>query len=454
MAQRRLWFIDRLTQGSLAYNVPASCRLRGPLDGSALRRALAYVTRRHEILRTCFRAAEDGEPYQIVNRSADRTETAVYDLSADLDPVDRARQLARQAADTRFDLEHGPLVRTWLARLGPEDHVLGIVVHHLLFDRDSLEIWASEVSAAYSAFRRGDEPCLPEPPAQYRDFARWQRDAADRPDFERQVAYWRERLRGVPAVLELPADHERPAKPTYRAGEVPVRMDVGSGQRLRDLAEQSRSSLFIVCLAAFQGLLGRYTASTDVVVGCPVNGRSQVRFEKLIGFFANSLPIHADLGEDPPFERVLGAVRETMLAAHENQDVPFDRIVQEVAPPRDLSRNPLIQVWFDLAAGSGSGPSKELLDLPGMTTAYFDEGRVRTRFDLEMHLSEGPDGELGGRLLYALDLFEPATADLFVAHYLGFLRAVAREPGQRLSQVPIFSADDLDTILTAWGSAD
>lgn len=454
LAQRRLWFVDRLAQGNLAYNVPASYRLRGPLDVSSLSRALACVVRRHAILRTCFRVGDDGEPYQVVADQPDGTEPRLYDLSADPDPVGRARQLAREAADTRFDLERGPLLRTWLARLGDDDHVFGIVVHHLLFDRDSLQIWAAEVSAAYAAAVRGDDAELPELSVQYADFAHWQRESIGGPRFDRQVAYWRKRLRGVPVVLELPTDHERPAKPTYRAGEAAVRLGATAVQRLRDLAARSQASLFMVCLAAFQALLARYTASTEVIVGCPVNGRTQVRFEPLIGFFANSLPIYADLRGDPTFDRVLASTREALFAAYENQDVPFDRIVQEVAPPRDLSRNPLIQVWFDLASGLDGGPSGELLNLPGVSTEYFAEGRVRTRFDLELHLGEAPDGGLGGRLLYALDLFEPATAELFVEHYVAFLAAVAEQPGRRLSQVPIFTASQLNTILTDWGAAD
>ncbi|MEV6632771.1 condensation domain-containing protein [Actinoplanes sp. NPDC051470] len=451
LAQRRLWFIDRLTQGSLAYNVAASYRLSGPLDPDALDSAVRFVARRHDVLRTHFEADGDAEPYQVVSEAPPRG-LERHDLSAGDDPSEGARALARAAADTQFDLDRGPLFRTWLAKLGPADHVLGLVVHHTLFDRESLEVWAGEVSAAYAAYVQHLEPGLAPLPAQYADYAVWQHRSMAGPRLDAEARHWRERLRGVPSILELPADHDRPATPTYRAGAVPVAVPGAVAADLRELTEAGQASLFMTGLAAFQGLLSRYTASADVIVGCPFNGRTQVRFEGLIGFFANSLPIHADLGDDPSFAELLRRTRETMLEAHEHQDVPFDRIVQEVAPPRDLGRNPLFQVWFDLSGGSTDAASG-LLGLGQVEASFFNEGRVRTRFDLELHLNEESGGGLGGRLLYARDLLEDETARTFVDHYQAFLAAVAVNPHQRISEVPIFSADQLRTILVDWGTA-
>lgn len=449
-AQRRLWFIDRLAEGGLAYNVPAAFRLRGPLDADALERALDLVISRHAVLRSRF-PTEGGEPYRDTIDPADEPRLVRHDLTAEDDPVGAAHGLARRAADTCFDLARGPLLRTWLARLGPDDHVFGLVVHHIVFDRDSLEALSTEMSAAYRAFAAGAEPDLPALRADYADFAEWQHQATSGERFEAKVAHWRDTLRDVPVVLELPADLPRPAMPSYRAGEVTVRVPAGAAAGLRGLSAVRQATLFMTCLAAFHALLARYTGAGRIAVGCPFNGRTKVVYEGLIGFFANTLPITARLADDPPFGTLLDRVREAMLTAHAHQEVPFDRIVQETVHTRDLSRNPLVQVWFDLAGGGPDGAG-QLLDLPGVRIGYFSEGRTRTRFDLELHLVEAADGEIRGRLLYALDLFEPATAEAFVRHYTRFLCSVAERPEQRLSRVPIFSAAELGTLLEEWGS--
>ncbi|WP_405594578.1 condensation domain-containing protein [Streptomyces sp. NBC_01410] len=453
-AQRRLWFIHQLSRGSLAYNVPTAYRLRGPLDTEALERAVRLVVRRHEVLRTCYPTDNDNEPFQRVldADAADRqTLVARHDLGSAPSPVDAALRLAGEEADHRFRLDDEAPLRVWLARLGPDDHVLGIVVHHIAFDRESLAILAGEVSAAYRGEAGAETPGLPPLETQYADFAAWQSGLTDTAGYERELGFWRETLRGLAPVLELPADHERPKEPTYRAGEAAILIDAETADRLRTLSAERGASLFMTCLAAFQGLLSRYTGVPDLAVGCPVNGRAKVVYEGLIGFFANSLPIGVRLGDNPAFGTMVDRAREALLSAHAHQSVPFDRIVRELSPLRDLSRNPLVQVWFDLDA-SGTGTAADLLDLTGVSAEYFAEGRVRTRFDAEMHLSERADGTVTGRLLYAQDLFEAATADAFSEHYTNFLAAVAADPGMRLSRVPIFSARQLATLLDDWSA--
>lgn len=452
-AQRRLWFIHQLTQGSLAYNVPTAYRLRGPLDPEALERAVHLVVRRHEVLRTCYPADEHGEPFQrVLDTDADaRGETPVarHCLGSAPDPVAAALRLAGEEADHRFRLDtEGPL-RVWLARLGPDDHVLGIVVHHIAFDRESLAILGDDLSAAYRAETGAGTPEPPPLEAQYMDFALWQNGQSGTSEYERELGFWRETLRPLAPVLELPADHERPKEPTYQAGESAILIDAETADRLRALSAERGASLFMTCLAAFQGLLSRYTGVTDLAVGCPVNGRMKVAYEGLIGFFANSLPIGVRLGDDPAFGTMVDRAREALLSAHAHQKVPFDRIVRELSPLRDLSRNPLVQVWFDLDAGD-TGTAADLLDLPGVIAEYFTEGRVRTRFDAEMHLGERANGTVTGRLLYAQDLFEAAMADAFCEHYTNFLAAVAADPGLRLSRVPIFSPCQRSTLLDDW----
>ncbi len=468
-AQHRLWFIDRLGAGNLAYNVSAAYRLDGPLDTAALERALALVVERHEILRSRVTTTAEGEPLLRTAFSAADIPPAVHDLTNTqdaedaedaVDPEAAAARLAERYADTAFDLAAGPLLKPWLARLGEHRHILGLTVHHILFDRDSLDIFSRELSTAYAAFAgetgtpEGPESASPLPPlpAQYADFAREQAAAADAPDLARRTAAWRERLRGVPPVLELPGDHERPARPSYRAGEAPVHLPADAAEKLRALSRERGTTPFVVFLAAFQGLLGRLTAEESLVVGCPFNGRTRVAHEGLIGFFVNSLPVVGDLTGDPAFTRLVDRTREATLAAYDDQDVPFDRIVKAVDPPRDLSRNPLVQVWFDLADG-GPGGTAPPLELTGVETAYFGEGRARTRFDAELHLGTGADGAVTGRLLYARDLFEQGTAESFCSYYTHFLHAVADDPEQRLSRVPILSGDQLTELLDGWAVA-
>ncbi|MFD4607409.1 condensation domain-containing protein [Streptomyces sp. NPDC058440] len=452
--QRRLWFIHQLSRDSLAYNVPTAYRLRGRLDAEALDRAVRHVVRRHEVLRTCYPADEDGEPFQRVleaDTADGRTLVVRHDLGSVPDPVAEALRLAGEEADHRFSLDsEGPL-RVWLARLGQDDHVLGIVVHHIAFDRESLAILATEISAAYRAETAAEKPGLPPIEVQYADFAAWQRGLTDTAEYDRALGFWRDTLRSLAHVLELPADHERPKEPTYEAGEAAIRIEAETADRLRALSAERGASLFMTCLAAFQGLLSRYTGVPDLAVGCPVNGRVKVAYEGLIGFFANSLPIGVRLGDDPPFRSMVDRAREALLSAHAHQSVPFDRIVRELSPLRDISRNPLVQVWFDLDAG-GTGTATDLLDLPGVSAEYFAEGRVRTRFDAEMHLGDRADGTITGRLLYARDLFEVATAESFCEHYTNFLTAVAADPELRLSRVPIFSARQLSTLLDDWSA--
>ncbi|MFI7241468.1 condensation domain-containing protein [Streptomyces qinglanensis] len=451
-AQHRLWFIDRLTRGSVAYNVSAAYRLTGPLDTAALTEALAYVVQRHEVLRSQVTVTEQGDPRLRAAFTAADIPPAVHDVTASPDPVAEAHRLTEHYADTRFELERGPLLRLWLAELGERDHVLGLVVHHILFDRDSLDIFSRELSAAYRAAAGGAAPDLVPLAAQYADFAREQARATGGPGLDGRAEVWKARLGGVPPVLELPADHERPGRPSYRAGQVPVHVPPEVAGRLRELGQEHGATAFVVFLAAFQGLLGRLAAQEALLVGCPFNGRSRVAEEGLIGFFVNSLPIVGELRGDPCFTTLLDRTREHVLAAHDDQHVPFDRIVGAVDPPRDLSRNPLVQVWFDLADG-GPGGTAPPLSLPGVRSSYFGEGRPRTRFDAELHLGTAPDGAVTGRLLYARDLFGHQTAESFAGYYTHFLAEVARRPAARLSQVPVMSADQVHTLLEDWAVA-
>jgi hypothetical protein len=449
--QRRLWFIDQADPGILAYNVHAAYRLRGELDLGALRSAVSLVLNRHRALRARF-VMEKGEPFQLADAEPAEFEMPVRDFSGEPDPLAAVLEFARARADRRFLLARGPLFDSWVARAGKDDHVLGIVVHHIVFDRDSLSIWEAEVSAAYAAFAQGRTPDLPPLAADYADYVRWQRSEAAR-GAGQQFEYWRRRLQGVPAVTELPLDRPRPKRASHRACSIPVGLPAAPGRALREIAKSHRTTVFTVALAALQGLLFRYIpAAHAVVVGCPVNARNRPDFEGLIGFFAQSLPIVAMRAEcaDGTFSDMTAQARDTLLAAHENQAIPFDDLVQIAAPPRDLGYNPLFQIWFDLVTES---PGSQGMSLPGLTVTEFDTEQVRTRFDLEMHLIEKPSGELSGRLLAATDLFEHSTVRGFLQHYENFLSAVAENPDIKMWNIPILAVNERDVVVNEWGTS-
>jgi condensation domain-containing protein len=449
--QRRLWFIDQADPGILAYNVHAAYRLRGELDLGALRSAVSLVFNRHRALRARF-VMEKGEPYQLIDAASADFEVSARDFSDESDPIAAAREFAKARADRRFSLARGPLFDSWVARVGEDDHVLGIVVHHIVFDRDSLSIWEAEISAMYAASRAERTPDLPPLVAHYGDYVRWQRSEAAC-GAGQQVEYWRRRLQGVPAVTELPLDRPRPKRASYRACSIPVGLPADRGRGLREIAKSHRTTVFAVALAALQGLLFRYIpAAGTVVVGCPVNGRNRPDFEGLMGFFAHSLPIVAVRADraDGTFSDMTAQARDSLLAAHENQAIPFDDLVRIAAPPRDLGHNPLFQIWFDLVTQS---PGSQGLSLPGLMVEEFDTEQVRTRFDLEMHLIEKPSGELSGRLLAATDLFDDSTVQGFVRHYENFLSAVAGKPDLRMRNIPILAADERDVIVNEWGAS-
>ncbi|WP_016696866.1 condensation domain-containing protein [Actinoalloteichus spitiensis] len=444
--QRRLWFLDGLVPGSVAYTVPSTTRFRGPLDLSAFRSATDAVVARHETLRSRFDEAA-GEPFHRVDEDGG-TEFTVEDLSGHPDPERRAREVLADEHEVPFDLRTGPLLRTRVLRLGPEDHVVSTVFHHIVFDRDSLAIWNAELGEAYTAYQAGRAPNLPPLPAQFPDFAAWQRQTLTEERIEDSLRHWVSRLAGTPAVLELPADHPRPEMPSHHAGVLDFVVPGDVSDRVRALAERRGTTVFTVALAAFHVLLGRYTGLSQVLTGYPSNGRTEVELEGLVGFFANSLPAHGDLSGNPTFEVLLDRTHDTLLHGHQHRAVPFDRLVDRLVPVRDLSRNPLVQVWFDVATGGGSRTAS----LPGVEASTFDVGSAHTRFDVEIHVEDHRPAPLGGRVFYARDLFDPDTMRRFAHHYTVLLASLVTEPGRRISRAELLDPAERDRLL-AWGSA-
>ncbi|HEU0053004.1 MAG TPA: condensation domain-containing protein, partial [Longimicrobium sp.] len=414
---------------------------------AAVERALGEIVRRHEALRTTF-AEVDGAPVQVI-APFDGFTLLVEDLS-ELGEADREAALRRRAGEegTRpFDLAAGPLFRATLLRLGAEDHVLLVGMHHIVGDGWSMGVLSREFSALYEAYREGRESPLPELAVQYADYAVWQREQLEGEVLDRQLSYWRERLEGAPELLELPTDHPRPAMQTFRGTTVPVELSPELLERLQRLGGSEGATLYMVLLGAFQALLSKYAGSDDVVVGSPIAGRTRREVEELIGFFVNTLVLRTDLSGDPSFREVLGRVRETTLGAYEHQDVPFEKLVEELRPERSLSHSPLFQVMFTLADTDSLGGG-----LPGVRTEAVETEISTTKFDLNLSFAE-VDGVLRAVLAYNADLFERGTAVRMLAQLERVLEQVASAPDTRLSRLELLGEADRAQVVEGWNDS-
>jgi amino acid adenylation domain-containing protein len=442
-AQTRLWFFDRLMPGSPLYNICFTAPIRFALDLRVLREALGTIVERHEVLRTVFR--QEGEEAVQVVLGAVEVPIQAADLRR-LPAERRQAELLRQAAafqDRPFDLTRGPVLRALVAWLAPREYLLVIAVHHVAADGWSLGVLSRELEIAYAALARGRRPALPALPVQYADFAAWQRERLSGERLAAEVEHWRARLRELP-VLDLPTDHPRPPVQLHRGADLAFTVPAALVDRLTRLGRERRATPFMVLLAAFDVLLSRWAGQDDVVVGAPIAGRSRPEIEGLIGFFVNTLVLRVDLSGDPAFSSVLERVRAAALDAYAHQDLPFEKLVEELSPDRDLSRNPLVQVIFQLFE-AGANPSAGALragtSLPSRTSL----------FDLRVDLAPGPGG-LAGRVEYDVDLFEPATIERFVAQYERLLEQVADDPDRPLSAYELLGEEERRT-LERFGSA-
>jgi amino acid adenylation domain-containing protein len=441
-AQRRLWFIDKLEPGASTYNLPYAVRLRGRLDAGALEQSLAEVVRRHESLRTTF-SLGSGEPAQAVAEPVPLP-LPQTDLSG-LPEAEReaeAQRLAAEEAQRPFDLEAGPLMRAALLRLAEDDHVLLLTMHHIVSDGWSMGVVVREVGALYSAFSEGRESPLAELPIQYADYAAWQREHLSGATLERQLAYWRGQLTGV-AALELPTDRPRPAVQTYNGAQRSFALPADLSAALTALNRREGVTLYMTMLAAFQALLYRYSGQEDISVGSPVAGRNRAELEGLIGFFVNTLVLRTDLGGNPTFEELLGRVREVALGAYEHQDVPFERLVEELQPERELSRNPLFQVMFEV-----QNATDDAVSLPGLALSPLGVENKTAKFDLTLLVEEGGEG-LSAKFEYSTDLFDASTVERMGRHFQTLLAAMIADPSARVADVPLLTADEREQ-LAAW----
>ncbi len=433
-AQERLWLIERLTPGRTAYNIAIALAGEGDLSVAAIAAALGEVVRRHETLRTTFAADGEGErrPVQTIAPPG-AWRLPVVDLSG-LPAVVRSavtESLAAEEAARPFDLERGPMLRATLLRRAETDHALLLDIHHIAADGWSMGIVVEEIAALYAAALAGSPSPLPELAVQYADFAVWQRRWLSGEVLERQLAYWREQLADAPA-LALPTDRPRPAR-GFRGAVEPFVLGATRTAGLAALSRRQGATLFMTLLALFETLLGRYTGQEDVVLGSPIANRNRAETEGLIGFFVNSLVMRGDLTGDPSFAALLARTRRAALAAYAHQDLPFERLVEELRPERRLAQNPLFQVVCALQ----NAPLRRI-ELPGLSLTPVDAEFTATRFDLEMMFWEGTDRAIGleGQITYSTDLFDPATVRRLVSHLTALTDAALADPALPLVAAP------------------
>ncbi|MFC7896902.1 amino acid adenylation domain-containing protein [Streptomyces sp. NPDC057381] len=433
-AGQRLWFLDKWSPDQPVYNSPLGLRLHGALDHEKLVAALTVVVARHESLRTRYRE-EHGVPHQIIDPAPDRVDIPLTDLTGRAGAEEEARALAHDVATGAFDLASGPLLRARLIRLAPAEHLLVLCIHHIATDGWSTGILVGELTACYAAAVAGCAPELPPLPVQYADFAAWERERASAESTDRLLAYWRERLADLP-VLDLPTDRPRPAEQSFRGATTVLRLPDGLRTRLTDLARAEQATLLSVLLAAFNALLTCYTGAKDVVVGSVFSGRDHPDIERLIGFFANTLVLRTDTSGDPAFSELIARTRETVLGAHLHQGIGFDRLVRELHPERDASRNPLFQVSFTLqnstAASGGAGALRVVPEPVEQGTA---------RFDLAVQVTEVPGEGLDLWAEYATDLFDGERIERLLEQYAAVLDQVCANPAVPLSRLDLLGED-------------
>lgn len=433
-SQEGLWLHNELAPGSATYNVPTSFPIDGQLDIAALERSLGELACRHEALRTVF-AVEHGEPVQLVSRPG-RFHLPIVDLRrlTGEDPEAAAQRLIAEEANRPFDLTRGPLWRATLLQTGDERFRLLVTLHHIIADGWSLGIMVRELRAFYQAYATGQVPSLPALPVQYADFALWQRACMQGETLERHVSYWRRVLGGDLPILDLPADHPRPAEPSFRGAVECFELERTLWQDLAALSRREGATLYLTLFAAFNVLLHRYSGQSDIVIGTPVANRTRLELENVIGFFANTLALRTDLSGNPTIRELLGRVRDVMLGAHAHQELPFEIVVRTLRPRRDTGRSPLFQVMFAFENAMLS-PLKV--------------GTGASRYDLTFFLWEEAD-RLTGMVEYSTDLFEGATIRRLIEHFQILLQAVVRNPDCPIANLPLLAEAERQQLLVSW----
>ncbi|MDB6019360.1 MAG: hypothetical protein JWR19_3849 [Pedosphaera sp.] len=443
-AQQRLWFLDQLHPESPFYNYPVALRLSGALNFGALHHALSSIIARHEVLRTRFVSVE-GDPVQLIDE-AFPVELPVSDLTSASQATREAELQRLIATEVRrpFRLAKDPMLRALLIKIEPGEHLLVVTIHHIATDAWSMSVFFRELAALYQARVDGQTPALAELPIQYADFAVWQREWLQGELLENQLAYWKKQLAGATAFLGLPTDRPRPAVQTFRGASHRQQLPVKLAEALKQLGRQEGATPFMVYLGAFNVLLHRYSRQHDIVMGCPIAGRTRVETENSIGFFVNTLALRTNLSGDPTFKELLRRVRDVALGAFAHQDLPFDKLVEELHPERSVSQMPLLQVMFVFQ----NAPTQSF-SLPSLKADLVDVNNEAAKFDLTLFLEERA-GELMATWEYALDLFDEATVHRMCWHFENLLTGIVANPEQRISQIPLLTIGERHQLLVEW----
>lgn len=445
--QERLWFLDQLAPGNFVNNVTGAVRLTGRLSVEALTRAINEVVKRHEALRTTL-ATLEGRAIQVV---APELEMAlpVIDLSqsSEAEREEQASRFAAEEAQHPFNLVEGPLVRTTLLQMGPEDYVLLVIMHHAVADGWSITLFIRELSTLYQCFTQGQPSPLPELPMQYGDYATWQHTRLRGEVLEKQLAYWQEQLDGAPTILELPTDRPRPPAQSFRGAPQPIVLPRALSEALKALSQREGVTPFMTLLAAFGALLYRYTGQDDILIGSPIANRNQPEAETLIGFFLNTLVLRTDLSGNPTFRELLSRVRGMALEAYSHQDFPFEMLIDRLQLERDLSRTSLCQVAISFQ--EASLPSDLDLSVTGLTLSPFETETLSLRYDLALVIVDAPEG-LTGILQYNTDLFEPATIARMARYFQTLLEGIVSNPEKPIAELPLIGEAERRWLLVDW----
>lgn len=444
-AQRRLWFLYQWEPDNPSYNVPLAFRLTGALNVAALEQTFNVILRRHEVLHMVY--ITEGDEVRLAPHPAPTLTLAPVDFTA-LPPDERTVAVqAAMDADVRcpFNLEHDLMLRAKLLRLTPTEHVLLLNLHHIAADGWSLSgVLVKEWVALYSVFCAGESPALPEPEIQYADFAYWQRQWFQGDVLKEQLDYWKQNLAGAPAVLELPTHRPRPPELGSDGAMQVFAIDPALDAGIKSLAQRTQTTPFMVWLAGFAALLSRYTSQDDIVVGAPIAGRNRSEIEDLIGLFVNTLVLRTDLSGDPTVETLLGRVREAALGAYAHQDLPFEKLVEELHPERALSHHPLFQVMFNY-----HNLPEETLELPNLTVHFLNVDLTASKFDLSMTLAE-KGGELVGHIVYNTDLFDAAMMRELLEHYQTLMAALVAHPDRPISELALLTSERRAALVAGW----
>lgn len=445
-AQRRLWFINQLHPAGCAYNIPFALRLRGCLDVPALELALNEIIRRHESLRTTF-AVVNGDVSQRI-APVSRLSLLVEDLSS-LPAVEcdkKARHRIHEEARQPFDLSQGPLLRVNLLRLSRNEHIALMMMHHIISDGWSIDVFERELTTLYEAYVNRQPSPLDELKIQYGDYASWQHEWLCGERLEAELSYWKEQLDEAPRVLELSVTRPRPAVQTLTGRTESFELQTEVSRKLRQLCQQEGVTLFMLLLAAFKVLLYRYTGQRDLVVGTPIAGRNREELEGLIGYFVNTLALRTKLTDSMTFQELLMQVRETTLDAYAHQDLPFEKVVEEIHPERNLSHAPLVQVMFGLSLRQ---KQQEYAQIAGLTWSKVEIESITAKFDLALEMSDCGE-TIGGSLEYSTDLIEQATIRRLAVHFQTLLGSIVSNPSERISRLQLLTETERRRLLREW----